>query len=96
MSKTVPAILSLLGLLATMQAAPQAVASQSGGETTSSPKQTKETIDYAHAKPMPLPSADIKPPLDERAGPTPPERFGPASSSPGNPGNGTGGPGPQH
>lgn len=95
MHKPVPVMLSLLGLAATMQAVPQAVAGQTGSETTSSPNQTKETIDYAHAKPMPLPSANIKPPLDERTGPTPRERFGPEDYSPGNPGNGTGVPGPQ-
>ena len=89
-------MLRLLGLVATTQAMLQPAAGQTGGETTSSPNQTSETIDYAHAKPMPLPSANTKPPLDERAGPTQRERFGPAGSSPGNPGNGTGGPGPQH
>lgn len=96
MHKAIPIMLRLLGLVATMQAALQPAAGQTGSETTSSPNQTNETIDYAHAKPMPLPSANTKPPLDERAGPPPRERFGPAGSSPGNPGNGTGGPGPQH
>jgi hypothetical protein len=96
MHKTVPIMLRLLGLVATSQAMLQPAVGQTGGETTSSPNQTNETIDYAHAKPMPLPSANTKPPLDERAGPTQRERFGPAGSSPGNPGGGTGGPGPQH
>jgi hypothetical protein len=96
MRKTVPIMLRLLGLVATTQAMLQPAAGQTGDETTSSPNQRNETIDYAHAKPMPLPSANTKPPLDERAGPTQRERFGPAGSSPGNPGNGTGGPGPQH
>jgi hypothetical protein len=96
MHKTVKIMLRLLGLVATTQAMLQPAAGQTGGETTSSPNQTNETIDYAHAKPMPLPSANTKPPLDERAGPTPRERFGPAGSSPGDPGSGTGGPGPQH
>ena len=96
MHKTVQIMLRLLGLVATTQAMLQPAAGQTDGETTSSPNQTRETIDYAHAQPMPLPSANTKPPLDARAGPTQRERFGPAGSSPGNPGNGTGGPGPQH
>lgn len=95
MHKTVKIMLRLLGLVATTQAMLQPAAGQTGDETISSPNQTSETIDYAHAKPMPLPSANTKPPSDERAGPTPRERFGPAGSSPGDPGNGTGGPGPQ-
>jgi hypothetical protein len=93
MHKTVTIMLRLLGLVATTQAALQPAAGQTGGETTSSPNQTNETIDFRHAKPMPLPSVNIKPPLDERAGSTPAQRFGPAGSSPGNPGNGPGGPG---
>lgn len=82
MHKTVQIMLRLLGIVATSQAMLQPAASQTGGETTSSPSQTNKTIDYANAKPMPLPSANTKPPLDERAGPTPRERLGPAGSSP--------------
>lgn len=97
MHKTVTIILRLLGLVAITQAVPQPAAGQTGGETTHSPNQTNGAIDFRHAKPMPLPSVDIEPPLlDERAGPTPAELYGPAGSSPGNPGNGTGGPPPQH
>jgi hypothetical protein len=96
MRKTVQIMLRLLGLVATTQALLQPAAGQTGSETTSSPNQANETIDYANAKPMLLPSASIEPQLDERAGPTPAERFGPAGSSPGYPGNEAGGPGPQH